>query len=185
MSDLIVRCPHCGQSLNLPVEPGIIRASEDAELADPFSLITVEDLHGKTAEQRRALVYLRFKNSRKFKDGIGAFDDADGYMFADWEKHLPSLQEAEVEVGPVDQLERDLAAVQPYLDNIIKDGRFVYGYQSRIAEALAIPNEGSYRRRIKNVAAALARQLPAPQEDSTSTTAKAVPDEGQAKQRAA
>jgi hypothetical protein len=77
------------------------------------------------------------------------------------------------------QLDLDLEAVRPYLDNIIQDGSFVYGYQSRIAEALNIPNQGSYRRRIKNVATALARQL-----DSTSTTGPGDLEDG-AKQRAA
>lgn len=73
--------------------------------------------------------------------------------------------EAAADVGrAADQLSADLVAIEPYLDNIIRDDRFVYGYQSRIAEALRVPNEGGYRRRIKNVAAVLARRL-----DSTST----------------
>lgn len=53
------------------------------------------------------------------------------------------------------QLQRDLDLVQPHLSKIIQGQSFVYGYQSRIAEALQIPNEGGYRRRIKNVASAL------------------------------
>lgn len=179
MSELIVRCPHCGQPLVDLAEPGIIRASEHAEPPESFSLIRVEDLNGLTAQQRKALIYLRFKNGPKFKNGIGAFDDVDGYMFEEWEKHVPSLQELQAEGGP-SQLERDLAAVAPYLDNIIQDGRFVYGYQSRIAEALNVPNEGSYRRRIKNVAAILAKQP-----DPTSTTSKTNPEEDGAEQRAA
>jgi hypothetical protein len=189
MSDQLRHCPHCGQPLDLPAEPelGIIYASEDAEPPTRVNLITVQDLDGKNSQQRKALIYLRFNSDLKFKDGVGAFEDVDGYMFEDWEKHLPALMEGGSSTGPgQNQLELDLAAVEPFMDSIIQDGRFVYGYQSRIAEALRVPNEGSYRRRIKNVAAVLARRLgPArPARDSISTTAPVKPAD-HADQRAA
>lgn len=177
MNKPIFYCPHCGQPLivlranqkqTTPAppsppptsEPGIIYASESAA-ARSFNLINIQDLDGMNADQRKALIYLRFKNDP-------AFADIEGYYFEEWEKYLPSLQE-NANSGQ-SQLERDLEAVTPYLDNIIRDGRFVYGYQSRIAEALNIPNEGSFRRRIKNVAAILAGQS-----YSTSTTAPTDP----------
>jgi hypothetical protein len=68
----------------------------------------------------------------------------------------------------VTQLQRDLELVQHHLSKIIDaNNKFIYGYQSRIAEVLKIPNQGGYRRRIKNVASALAHQY----EISTSSNA--------------
>lgn len=184
------RCPHCGQPIppmastghyaDQPEEPGIIHGAATPTPGQTFYLIQVQDLDRLSAQQRKALIYLRFKNGLKFKDGTGAFDSADGYIYEDWKKYLPTLQEGQGEAGQ-DELERDLAAVSPFLNNIIKGARFVYGYQSRIAEALNVPNQGSYRRRIKNVATAIALQL----RDSTSTTTPANPKKGDAEQKAA
>lgn len=71
------------------------------------------------------------------------------------------------------QLQLDLATVRPHLRKIIQQGQFVYGYQSRIAEALGIPNAGGSRRRIKNVADALAEQYEISTTTTTSTWKKA------------
>lgn len=69
------------------------------------------------------------------------------------------LGEDPVTFSTEEQLDLDLETARPHLDRIIQDGQLVYGHQTRIAEALGIPNQGSYRRRIQNVVRALAEEF--------------------------
>jgi hypothetical protein len=119
------------------VVPGIIRATEDAIPLETFSHIQVSDLDGKYAKQRKALIYLRFRTDLKFKDGVGAFDDVDGYMFESWEKYVPSLMSDK----PLSQLEQDLIMLQrsERADLFKKNGKV---NQTVAAEILGIPNGG-------------------------------------------
>jgi len=119
------------------VAPGIIRATEDAVLPEIFSHITGRDLDGKTSQQRKALIYLRFRTGQKFRDGVGAFDDVDGYLFENWEKYLPSLMSDK----PLSQLEQDLIMFQrsKRADLFKKNGKV---NQTVAAEILGIPNGG-------------------------------------------
>jgi hypothetical protein len=87
--------------------------------------------------------------------------------FRQAQKYAQEILAGQATVKPApsigEQLKLDLARVRPHLGRIIHrlEGQyqFVYGYQSRIAEALGVPNEGGHRRRIKNVADALAREF--------------------------
>ncbi len=56
------------------------------------------------------------------------------------------------------QLQLDLETIKPYLGEIIRDGRFVYGHQSTIARLLGGTNDGGFRRnRVLPVEAALSK----------------------------
>ena len=117
--------------------PGIIRATEDAIPPEIFSHIQVRGLDGRTSQQRKALIYLRFKTDLKFKDGTGAFDDVDGYLFEKWEKYLPSLMSDE----PLSQLEQDMIVLlRSERTNLFKRSGKVN--QTVVAEILGIPNGG-------------------------------------------
>lgn len=69
------------------------------------------------------------------------------------------------------QLDLDLEAIRPYLNEIIQDGQFVYGHQSVIARVLGGKNDGGFRRnRILPVETALAKFI----SSATSTSAAAL-----------
>lgn len=141
--------------------PGIIRVAEDTVPPETFSHITGNDLNGKTSQQRKALIYLRFRTGQKFQDGIGAFDDVDGYMFENWEKHLPSLA-TETQLS---QLEQDMLKLTESgrADLFKKNGKV---NQSVVAEILQVPNGGSRNyKRIQEAATRLEYQ------NSTTSTA--------------
>lgn len=144
---------------------GIIRATEDAVPLETFSHIQVRDLDGKTSQQRKALIYLRFRTGQKFKDGVGAFDDVDGYLFEDWEKHLPSLA-TETQLS---QLEQDMLKLMECgrTDLFKKNGKV---NQSVVAEILQVPNGGSRNYKRIQEAASRLEYL-----NSTTSTALKVP----------
>ena len=148
--------------------PGIIRATEDAVPLETFSHIQVSDLNGKTSQQRKALIYLRFRTGQKFKDGTGAFDDVDGYLFESWEKHVPSLATD----TQLSQVEQDMLSLTKSgrADLFKKNGKV---NQSVVAEILQVPNGGSRNyKRIQEAATSLEYQ------NSTNSTDIQVPDRG-------
>lgn len=69
---------------------------------------------------------------------------------------------------PTGQLAQDLAAVTPYLSEVMDNGRVKYGGQSIIARLLGVPNAGYHRQnRVLPVVEAL--------ESSTSTLPASLP----------
>jgi len=159
----LVTCPHCGEIIDLdradpgPLrtgEPGIIR-DEDAAEAEIFNRITMNDLTGDPFHDW-PLIVARFQHS--LPDLVEViYSDPKLTRYLRGQPRDTAAQPA-AQAGP-SQLWLDLDAIRPHLSLIVQDGQFVYGYQSRIAEALGVPNQGNYRRRIQNVVSALQRTL--------------------------
>jgi len=169
------RCPYCGHLVDdqpgpLRTEPGIIR--DDAEV-ETFNRIRITDLTGEPFHDW-PLIVARFQNTLPWLIEVIMSDPAiTRYLKIKNEDTTPPA------AGP-SQLWQDLDAVRPHLSKIVQAGQFVYGYQSRIAEALGIPNQGSYRRRIQNVARALERTLiKTSTQNSTSSTDSIAPSQVQ------
>jgi hypothetical protein len=153
-----------------------------AQVPRPRSAITAEDMRGLDDEAALSLLIERFRNS-----------DAKIYtaLLADYytqtKKHYKGTSEADLEVGDGDeelaasslplpvpaprvpsQLRRDLEMIRPRLGEVIQNGQFVKGHQSRIAEILHITNSGvTNRERIKGVERILLKKLVSSSSSST------------------
>src|SRR3990172_5610632 len=149
-------CPHCGQPIPqgdfVPpageTEPGIIH-DLDAGEGRPFSLIQITDLTGDPFHDW-PLIVARFQYTLPWLVEVILSDPKTARFLKGHEVAEPPP----VQAGP-SQLWLPPAIVLPHLPKIIQNGQFTYGHQSRIAEALGVPNQGSYRTRIQNVASAL------------------------------
>lgn len=156
----IITCPHCGGIVNpelarleAETEPGIIHDFEAAE-SETFSRIRITDLTGDPFHDW-PLIVARFQYSQP--DLVEAIlSDPRTARFV--KRKVNNGDVLSPQIAP-SQLWQDLDAIRPHLAKIIQAGQFVYGHQSRIAEALGVPNVGNYRRRILNVAGALERTL--------------------------
>lgn len=118
-----------------------------------YGLIQLEDLPTDNPDQCWWLIYERFKHS---------IPDVAELIFKEHLKGKDLAEMAAAEARPPSQVESDLATVEAAVeraDLIDEAGQPVWGHQTRIAEALGIPNAGSSnRRRIKAVARALVRK---------------------------
>lgn len=96
-------------------------------------------------------------------------------MFDDVNDALKTLVGLE---QPASQLAQDLAAVAPYLSEIMDNGKVRYGGQAVIARLLGVPNAGYHRQnRVLPVVEAL--------ESSTTSTLPASPNSDPALEQAA
>lgn len=176
-------CPCCGQPIpatTIPTddaESGVIYARESAEASHHFSRIKLEDLNGDPYHDW-PLIAARFEYS--LPDLVEAIrEDRSRFLKGQAEPEQPQRQPA----GP-SQLWLDLDAIRPHLSKIVQRGQFTYGHQSRIAEALGVPNSGSYRRRIQNVVSALQRTVVKPSSSTAPADQGQAPDQGQERQAA-
>lgn len=159
MNQQLTHCPHCGRSLtDEPTEPGLIRADDAALPLEQFSRIRLQDLTGDPHHDW-PLIVARFQHT---------LPDLVELIYTDPAISRYVKEQAQPAQVKPSQLWQDLDVIRPHLPKIVHNGQFVYGHQSRIAEALGIPNQGSYRRRIQNVVSALQRTVI---KNSTSTTA--------------
>lgn len=155
-------CPHCGQPIpptNQPEDPGIIH-DLDASQGRAFSLIQITDLTGDPFHDWRMIV-ARFQNTLPWLVEVILSDPVTArYVKGHKGGAQPEPYAAEEQrLGNKARLWLDLDMVRPHLSEIVQHGEFTYGHQSRIAEALGVPNQGNYRRRIQNVVSALERTL--------------------------
>lgn len=181
----IITCPHCGGIIGLPAEreehpevfegPGIIRAAADAG-AETFNRVQIGDLNGDPFHDW-PLIAARFQHSLPWLVEVMQSDPA----IARYLRGIQAASSAQPAAPTApSQLWQDLDAIRPHLSKIIQNGQFTYGHQSRIAEALGVPNQGSYRSRIQNVVSALQRTLIRNStQNSTSSTASTNPSPGQ------
>jgi hypothetical protein len=177
-------CPYCGGLINLESASddlegdGIIRDYDDALEAETFNRVQIADLTGDPFHDW-PLIAARFQYTLPWLVEVMHSDPAIS-------RYLKGSQPASqiVSQASPSQLWQDLNAIRPHLSRIVQNGQFIYGHQSRIAEALGVPNQGSYRRRIQNVARALERTLIRDStQNSTSSTGSIAPSPAQSAQK--
>ncbi len=190
MTEQIFYCPHCGRPLGVPggvqpipptdqpEEPGVIRDFDAGEGSDAAfnirSLIQITDLTGDPFHDW-PLIMARFQNTLPWLVEVILSDPATARYVKGYksETQAEPYTAEEQRMGDKARLWLDLDMVRPHLPKIIRQGQFTYGHQSRIAEALGVPNQGSYRTRIQNVVSALQRTLIRPKTSTTTDSTAA------------
>lgn len=185
MDNKSIKCPHCGRFIDDDntsdnfIDPGIIFDPDDTE-AEIFNRVKITDITGDPFNDW-PLIVARFQHSLPWLVEVIRSDPIINRYLKNKIEDTPPAQ------GTPSQLWQDLDAVRSHLPKIVQNGQFTYGHQSRIAEALGVPNQGSYRRRIQNVARAIERTLikTSTKNSTSSTISTAPPEDSQTTRRAA